>query len=303
MTKITKTYRIKTRSRALPDLSNHDEMNLDILPEHVMEEAKSGDEIMEEDKPDEDPLGWGRGSSKDHQDVWIQEFPSSPDRSNGTADASNRLPDHEMEDPETSECATRIPDAPSDAVGMSRLLQLDLTPKPLSPRLPPARHPNRWHKIISRRKSRSPRRHVRERNPSASRQFTCHINLDSVIQRFGAGDAEVGQWAAAAHRNSRAHAAPRQKTEQMLCTVYLVVSLPERLFGDLMMFLESLNAFRSSKIHTATDSDHKSFLRPTVTRDLSSLLAICLSASCSGRCLGLKHKHSPFRVAHPEKWS
>ena len=89
---------------------NHDEMNLDILPEHVMEEAKSGDEIMEENKPDEDPLGWGRGSSKDHQDVWIQGLPSSPDRSNGTADASNRLPDHEKEDPKTSECATRTPD-------------------------------------------------------------------------------------------------------------------------------------------------------------------------------------------------
>ena len=82
-----------------------------------MEDAKLGDAIMEEDKPDEDPFGWGGDLSQDHQDMLDQRLPSSPDRPNGPADAyPNLLTDREMEDPKTSECATRTPDVLCDAV-------------------------------------------------------------------------------------------------------------------------------------------------------------------------------------------
>ena len=39
--------------------TNQAGMNLDLLPGHGTEEAKSGDAMMEEDKPDEEPFGWG----------------------------------------------------------------------------------------------------------------------------------------------------------------------------------------------------------------------------------------------------
>ena len=109
-----------------------------------------------------------------------------------------------------------------------------------------------------------------------SRQSTSRVNLVSVTQRFGAGDAEVGQWTAAAYRDFRAHAAPRQKTEQRLCIVYLVVSLPKLMIGNLMTFLVSPSASRSLKIHTAIDSDHKFVHRSTVPHELSSLSFCCV---------------------------
>ena len=49
--------------------ANHAGMNLDLLPGHGMEEAKSGDAMMEEDMPDEDPFGWSGDFGQDHQDM------------------------------------------------------------------------------------------------------------------------------------------------------------------------------------------------------------------------------------------
>ena len=127
--------------------TNHAGMNLDLLHAHGMEEAESGNASMEEDKPDEDPfwLGW------------------RPDRPNGPADAyPNLLPDREMEDPKTSEGATRTPDVLRDAVDtivvaveMDAQTDPTLVPVNTSPD-PMAQNTN------SRGKSRSPRRHVGE---------------------------------------------------------------------------------------------------------------------------------------------
>ena len=66
---------------------NHAGMNLDLLPGHVMEEAKSGGASMEEDEPEEDPFGRSGDLSQDHQDMLDQGLPSGPDRPNGPADA------------------------------------------------------------------------------------------------------------------------------------------------------------------------------------------------------------------------
>ena len=144
-------------------------------------------------------------------------------------------------------------------------------PKPILPWSPSARRLNRWHRLLTHAGNQGPLGVTWERSPSASGQFTFRTNLVSVTQRFGAGDAEVGQRAAVAHRDLRAPAAPQQKAEQRLCTVYLVVSLLKLMIGDLMMFLDSPSVSRSSKIHTATDTDHKSFHKSTVPHELLSL--------------------------------
>ena len=180
--------------------TNHAGMNLDLLPGHGMEEAKSGDTIMEEDKPDEDPLGWGGDLSQNHQDMLDQGLPSSPDRPNGPADAyPNLLPDREMEDPKTSECATRTPDVPGDAVDtMDVAVEMDaqtdftLVPASTSPE-PIAQN-------ISRRKSRSPRRHVREESFGLTSVHLSH--------QFGFRDSTLwcwrcGGWSVGSRRTSR----------------------------------------------------------------------------------------------------
>ena len=179
---------------------NHDEMNLDILPKHVMEEVKSRDEIMEEDKPDEDPFGWGGDLSQDHQDMLDQSLPSNPDRSNGSADAYlNLLPDREMEDPKTSEYATRTPDVLRDAVDTTVVAletdaQTDLTLVPVSTST------ERMAQNISRRKSRSPRRHVREESFGLTSVHLSH--------QFGFRDSTLwcwrcGGWSVGSRRTSR----------------------------------------------------------------------------------------------------
>ena len=62
---------------------------------------------------------------------------------------------------------------------------------------------------------------------------------------------------------------------------------------DHRMFLESPSASRSSKIHTATDSDHKSFHRSTVPHELFRCRSLLVSIVLWLWCLGPKHKHHP----------
>ena len=85
---------------------DHAGMNLDLLPGHFTGEAKPGDAIMEEIDYDEDPFGWGGDLNQDHQGVSGQGLPLSPV---GPMD-----PEHAMEDPKTSECATKTPNARYD---------------------------------------------------------------------------------------------------------------------------------------------------------------------------------------------
>ena len=185
LTKITKTCPIKACSRPLPDLQAG--MNLDLLPGHVMEEAKSGGAIMEEDKPDEDPFGWGGDLSQDHQDMSDQGLLLSPVRPNDPADAyPNLLPDCGMEDSKTSECATRAPDVLRDAVDtmvvaveMGARTDLTLVPANTSPE-PIAQNSN------SRGKSRSPRRHVGEESFGLTSVHLSH--------QFGFRDSTLWCW-------------------------------------------------------------------------------------------------------------
>ena len=89
---------------------NHAGMNLDLLPGHVMEEAKSGGASMEEDEPEEDPFGRGGDLSQDHQDTLDQRLLLSPIRSNHSADAyPNLLPHCGMEEPKTPGAPTPGP--------------------------------------------------------------------------------------------------------------------------------------------------------------------------------------------------
>ena len=157
--------------------------------------------IMEEDKPDEDPFGWGGDLSQDHQDMLDQGLLSSPVRPNDPADAyPNLLPDREMEDSKTSECATRTPDVLCDAVdtmvvAVEMDAQTDFTLVPVStPPEPMAQN------INSRRKSRSPRRRGREESFGLTSVHLSH--------QFGFRDSTLwcwrcGGWSVGSRRTSR----------------------------------------------------------------------------------------------------
>ena len=156
---------------------------------------------MEEDKPDEDPFGWGGDLSQDHQDMLDQGLLSSPVRPNDPADAyPNLLPDREMGDSKTSECAMRTPDVLCDAVDtmvvaveMDAQTDFTLVPVSTSPE-PMAQNTN------SRGKSRSPRRHVGKESFGLTSVHLSH--------QFGFRDSTLwcwrcGGWSVGSRRTSR----------------------------------------------------------------------------------------------------
>ena len=136
---------------------------------------------------------------------------------------------------ENLEWPQMISDTMDVAVGMDAQNEVTLVPASM----PPEPMPQTAH---SRGKSRSQRRHVEEES----------FGLTS--DQFGFRDSTLwcwrcGGWSVGSRRTSRLKGpcgAPT-KTEQMLCTAYLVVSLLKLTLGDLMMFLEPLSASQSSK--------------------------------------------------------
>ena len=210
--------------------TNHAGMNLDLLPGHVMEEAKSGGASMEEDEPEEDPFGRGGDLSQDHQDTLDQRLLLRPIRSDHSADAyPNLLPHCGMQEPKTPECTTRAPKEPRDpvdtmvvAVEMDAQTDFTLVPVNTSPD-PMAQNTN------SRGKSRSPRRHVGEESFGLTSVHLSH--------QFGFRDSTLwcwrcGGWSVGSRRISRLQGPCGAPTKNGAEVVYRVSGgLPPKAHG------------------------------------------------------------------------
>ena len=136
--------------------------------------------------------------------------------------------------------------------------------------------------VVARNRSRSPRR-------LESREETFGLTVVHLSHQFGFRDATLwcwrcGGWSAGSRRASRLKGpcgAPT-KTEQMLCTVYLVGFLLKLVYGDPTICLVHLSASRSSKTLKATDSGHIMSIKTTTQSDLPLPVCILFWSWCLG---------------------